>query len=73
MSGAALDIPASHDDLDGVPPPAATPTLFGHRSEFAELASAEAAGRRLVRMVDEDLQPSRILTQQSFENALYLC
>ena len=45
MSDAALDIPASHDDLDGVPPPAATPTLFGHRSEFAELAAAEAAGR----------------------------
>ncbi len=45
MSDAALDIPASHDDLDGVPPPAATTTLFGHRSEFAELASAEAAGR----------------------------
>ena len=34
------------------------------------LASAEATGRRIVSMVEEDLRPSRILTQRAFENAI---
>lgn len=34
------------------------------------LAAAEASGRRIVEMVWEDLRPSRILTPESFENAV---
>jgi dihydroxy-acid dehydratase len=34
------------------------------------LASGEAAGRRIVEMVKEDLLPSKILTQKAFENAI---
>ncbi len=34
------------------------------------LAAAEATGRRIVEMVDEDLRPSRILTPQAFDNAI---
>ena len=48
--------------------PAGTSTIPAHDSR--KLQAAEAAGRRLVEMVDEDLRPSRILTQQSFENAI---
>jgi dihydroxy-acid dehydratase len=36
------------------------------------LRLAEAAGRRIVAMVQEDLRPSRILTRASFENAIRL-
>ena len=31
---------------------------------------AESAGRRIVAMVDDDLRPSKLLTQRSFENAI---
>jgi L-arabonate dehydrase len=34
------------------------------------LAMAELSGRRMVEMVWEDLRPSRIMTQQAFENAI---
>lgn len=34
------------------------------------LASGEAAGRRIVEMVKENLSPSKILTQKAFENAI---
>ena len=34
------------------------------------LAMAEASGRRIVEMVQEDLRPSRIMTRQAFENAI---
>ncbi len=34
------------------------------------MAIAEASGRRIVAMVDEDLAPSRILTRAAFENAI---
>jgi dihydroxy-acid dehydratase len=34
------------------------------------LAIAEASGRRIVDMVEEDLRPSRILTREAFENAI---
>ena len=34
------------------------------------LAAAEATGRRIVEMVHEDLRPSQILTEKSFENAI---
>jgi dihydroxy-acid dehydratase len=36
------------------------------------LRLAEAAGRRIVEMVREDLRPSRILTRAAFENAMRL-
>ncbi|MFI5658350.1 IlvD/Edd family dehydratase [Streptomyces sp. NPDC051684] len=32
--------------------------------------TGQAAGRRIVDMVDEDLRPSRILTREAFENAI---
>jgi dihydroxy-acid dehydratase len=34
------------------------------------LALAEATGRRIVAMVEEDLRPSRVLTREAFENAI---
>ena len=34
------------------------------------LACAEATGRRIVGLVQEDLRPSRILTREAFENAI---
>ncbi len=34
------------------------------------LAMAEMSGRRMVEMVREDLQPSRVLTREAFENAI---
>jgi dihydroxy-acid dehydratase len=34
------------------------------------LAMAEASGRRIVSMVEEDLKPSRIMTRTAFENAI---
>jgi L-arabonate dehydrase len=34
------------------------------------MAIAEASGRRIVAMVDEDLRPSRIMTKSAFENAI---
>nr|AEQ20608.1 dihydroxy-acid dehydratase [uncultured bacterium CSLF43] len=34
------------------------------------MAIAEASGRRIVAMVEEDLRPSRILTKAAFENAI---
>lgn len=36
----------------------------------ARLAAAEATGRRIVAMVAEDLRPSQILTEASFQNAI---
>jgi L-arabonate dehydrase len=36
-------------------------------------ASAQAAGRRIVSMVTEDLRLSRILTRDAFENAIKMC
>ncbi|MEF2551348.1 DNA polymerase III subunit delta' [Aurantimonas sp. A2-1-M11] len=45
MSDVALELPVSHDDFDGVPPPSATPALVGHRTEYGELVAAERAGR----------------------------
>ncbi|MDP9369986.1 MAG: dihydroxy-acid dehydratase [Chloroflexota bacterium] len=37
------------------------------------LRLAEATGRRIVEMVDEDVRPSAILTQVAFENAIRVC
>lgn len=34
------------------------------------MAIAEASGRRIVQMVEEDLRPSRIMTRAAFENAI---
>jgi dihydroxy-acid dehydratase len=33
-------------------------------------ANAEASGRRIVELINEDLRPSRIMTPQAFENAI---
>ncbi len=37
------------------------------------LRLAEATGRRIVEMVDEDVRPSAILTRAAFENAIRVC
>lgn len=51
----------------GLALPGSTPVLANGDRMFA---FAEAAGRRIVQMVSEDLKPSAILTQQAFENAV---
>lgn len=50
----------------GLALPGSTPVLANSERM---LAFAEAAGRRIVEMVGEDLRPSRILTTKAFENA----
>jgi L-arabonate dehydrase len=49
----------------GLPHNAAIPAVDSRR-----LALAQAAGRRIVEMVHEDLRISRILTREAFENAV---
>ena len=39
-------------------------------SDSRRLEAAEATGRRIVEMVEEDLRPSRILVAEAFENAI---
>lgn len=39
-------------------------------ADSRRLASAEATGHRIVKMVEEDLRPSKILTEGAFENAI---
>lgn len=51
----------------GVALPGSTPVLANGERMFA---FAQAAGRRIVAMVNEDLKPSAILTVQAFENAV---
>ena len=48
-----------------LPGGAAIPAPDSNRFRFAE-----AAGRRIVAMVDEDLRPSRIMTREAIENAI---
>ncbi|GGL95544.1 dihydroxy-acid dehydratase [Streptomyces fumigatiscleroticus] len=48
-----------------LPGSAAWPAVDSRRTE-----TAQAAGRRIVGMVEEDLRPSRILTREAFENAV---
>ncbi len=48
-----------------LPGNAAIPAVDSRRYQLAE-----AAGRRIVEMIREDLRPSRILTRQAFENAI---
>ncbi|MFB8773951.1 IlvD/Edd family dehydratase [Streptomyces broussonetiae] len=48
-----------------LPGSAAWPAVDARRME-----TAQAAGQRIVRMVEEDLRPSRILTREAFENAI---
>ncbi len=48
-----------------LPGSAAWPAVDSRRME-----TAQAAGRRIVRMVEEDLRPSQILTREAFENAV---
>ncbi len=38
----------------------------------ARVAAAEATGRRIVAMVREELRPSRLLTEEAFDNAMML-
>ena len=49
----------------GLPGNADIPAVDSRRARLAE-----SAGRRIVSMVEEDLRPSRILTERSFENAI---
>ncbi|MBK7659229.1 MAG: dihydroxy-acid dehydratase [Betaproteobacteria bacterium] len=51
----------------GLALPGSTPVLANGERMFA---FAEAAGRRIVEMVAEDLKPSTILTAKAFENAV---
>jgi len=51
----------------GLALPGSTPVLANGERMFA---FAEAAGRRIVEMVAEDLKPSAILTPKAFENAV---
>ena len=51
----------------GLALPGSTPVLANGERMFA---FAQAAGRRIVAMVDEDLRPRSILTPQAFENAV---
>ena len=51
----------------GMALPGSTPVLANSARMFA---FAQAAGRRIVGMVEEDLRPRRILTPQAFENAV---
>ncbi|NUR02922.1 MAG: dihydroxy-acid dehydratase, partial [Streptomyces sp.] len=48
-----------------LPGSAAWPAADSRRMEVAQ-----AAGQRIVRMVEEELRPSRILTREAFENAV---
>ncbi|MEV7325444.1 IlvD/Edd family dehydratase [Streptomyces sp. NPDC093970] len=48
-----------------LPGSAAWPAVDARRME-----TAQAAGQRIVRMVEEGLRPSRILTREAFENAV---
>ncbi|MFC9111946.1 MULTISPECIES: IlvD/Edd family dehydratase [Streptomyces] len=48
-----------------LPGSAAWPAVDSRRME-----TAQAAGRRIVAMVEEELRPSRILTREAFENAV---
>ncbi|MBB3938288.1 DNA polymerase III subunit delta' [Aureimonas phyllosphaerae] len=40
-----MDVRPSHDDIDGIPPPAATPFLAGHTREWQELVAASKSER----------------------------
>jgi dihydroxy-acid dehydratase len=51
----------------GLPTNAAIPAVDARRKVLARMA-----GRRIVRMVDEDLRMSKILTRQAFENAIMI-
>jgi dihydroxy-acid dehydratase len=51
----------------GLALPGSTPVLANSPRMFA---FAEAAGRRIVEMVAQDLRPRRLLTPQAFENAV---
>src|ERR687884_1079733 len=42
-------------------------------ADSRRLRLAEASGRQIVRAVEEDLRPSRILTRDAFENAIRVC
>ena len=44
MSDAVLDVPATHDAIDGVPAPSANPVLFGHAGIRSFLAQAYQSG-----------------------------
>ncbi|MEJ1120770.1 DNA polymerase III subunit delta' [Phyllobacterium sp. CCNWLW109] len=45
MSEPVLDVPATHDAIDGVPSPSANPALFGHVGIRAFLAQAYQSGQ----------------------------
>jgi DNA polymerase-3 subunit delta' len=45
MSDAVLDVPATHDSIDGIPAPSANPALFGHAGIRSFLAQAYQSGQ----------------------------
>lgn len=45
MSDAVLDVPVTHDAIDGVPAPSANPALFGHAGIRAFLAQSYQSGQ----------------------------
>ncbi|MDA8195696.1 MAG: dihydroxy-acid dehydratase [Actinomycetota bacterium] len=64
--GTASTMACIGEALGLVPSGTATiPATDGQRRSTAQLA-----GRRIVKMVNEDLRPSKILTRKSFENAI---
>ncbi|PSH69390.1 DNA polymerase III subunit delta' [Phyllobacterium brassicacearum] len=44
MTDAVLDVPATHDAIDGIPAPSANPALFGHAGVKSFLAQAYQSG-----------------------------
>jgi DNA polymerase III subunit delta' len=45
VSDAVLDVPATHDAIDGIPAPSANPALFGHAGIRSFLAQAYQSGQ----------------------------
>ena len=45
MSDTTLDVPATHDTIDGVPAPSANPALFGHAGIRSFLAQSYQSGQ----------------------------
>ena len=66
VMGSASTMAAISEALGiALPGNTAIPAVHAERSGLAE-----EAGRRIVEAVDEDLRPSRLLTQRAFENAI---
>jgi dihydroxy-acid dehydratase len=42
-------------------------------TDARRLAAAEASGRRIVELAEQDLRPSQIMTREAFDNAICVC